>query len=289
VPDFPIVDSHLHIWDTERLRYSWLDSIPLLNRAYAIEDYRQMTAPVAIEAMVFLQCEVEPAQALAEAQWVASEAVREPRIRGIVAWAPLEKGAAVDADLAALAQIPLMRGIRRIIQFEPDLEFCLRPGFIEGVRRLARFGMSFDICIDHRHMANAIAFARQVPEVPMILDHIGKPDIKGRGLEPWRSQMRELAALPHVVCKVSGMVTEADHAAWTPDDLKPFLEATIDAFGFDRLIFGGDWPVCRQAAEYPRWVETLDGLLARMGPAGVGAADLRKLYRDNARRFYRLG
>ncbi len=208
MPSFPIVDSHLHIWDPGRFRYPWLDTIPLLNRPYSLEDYSRATQPTAVEAMVFLQCECEPAQALAEAQWVAREAVRDPRIGGIVAWAPLEKGAAVEADLEALARIPLMRGVRRIIQFEPDLDFCLRPDFIAGVRLLARFGFSFDICIDHRHMANAVAFARQVPEVPMILDHIGKPDIKGGGLEPWRTSLRALAALPHVVCKVSGMVTE---------------------------------------------------------------------------------
>ena len=283
MPSFPIVDSHLHIWDPGRFRYPWLDAIPLLNRSYTVEDYRSATQPFAVDTMVFLQCEVEPAQALAEAQWVAREAVRDPRIGGIVAWAPLEKGAAAEEDLAALARIPLMRGVRRIIQFEPDLGFCLRPDFIAGVRLLARFGFSFDICIDHRHMANAIAFARQVPEVPMILDHIGKPDIKNQALEPWRTQLRELAALPHIVCKVSGLVTEADHAAWKPEDLRPFLEAVIDAFGFDRLIFGGDWPVVRRAAEYPRWVQTLDGLLG-----DAGEANLRKLYRDNARRFYRL-
>src|SRR5262249_21345110 len=162
-----------------RFRYPWLDAIPLLNKSYTVEDYRAATQPYVVETMVFLQCEVEPAQALAEAQWVAREAVRDPRIRGIVAWAPLAKGAAAGEDLAALARIPLMRGVRRIIQFEPDLDFCLRQDFVAGVRLLAKFGFSFDICIDHRHMANTLAFARQVPDVPMILDHIGKPDIKG--------------------------------------------------------------------------------------------------------------
>jgi L-fuconolactonase len=283
MPSFPIVDSHLHIWDPGRFRYPWLDATPLLNRPYTVEDYRTAIQPYAVEAMVFLQCECEPAQALAEAQWVAREAMLEPRIAGIVAWAPLEKGDGAEADLEALARVPLMRGVRRIIQFEPDLDFCLRPDFIAGVRRLKQFGLSFDICIDHRQMANTVAFARQVPDVPMILDHIGKPDIKGHVLEPWCTHLRELAALPHVVCKVSGMVTEADHAGWTPDDLRPFLDAVIDEFGFDRLIYGGDWPVVRVAAEYPRWVQSLDGLLA-----GVGESDLRKLYRDNARRFYRL-
>lgn len=283
MPEFPIVDSHLHIWDLGRFRYPWLDDIPLLNRNYSIEDYRGATAPVEIEAMVFVQCEAEPAQALAEAQWVAGEAARDPRIRGIVAWAPLEKGAAAEPELEALMRIPLLRGIRRIIQFEPALDFCLRPGFIAGVRLLARFGLSFDINIDYRHMANTVAFARQAPEVPMILDHIGKPDIKGRALEPWRTHLRELAALPNLVCKMSGLVTEADREAWTPADLRPFFDAVVDAFGFDRLIFGGDWPVCRLGAEYPRWVATLDGLLA-----GVGTDERRKLYRDNAMRFYRL-
>lgn len=283
MPDMPIIDTHLHLWDPAKLRYAWLDGNAVLDRPYRLADYDHATESLDIEAMVFLQCEVDTAQYRDEADWVAALAAQDPRIQGLVAWAPLEKGAAVAEDLGYLARHSILRGIRRIIQFEPDLDFCLRPGFIEGVQTLADFGLSFDICIDHRHLANTLKFAASVAEVPMILDHIGKPAIRDGGLEPWASQMRELAHLPHVHCKISGVATEADHASWTEDDLARYIDVAIDAFGFDRVMFGGDWPVAVQAIGYRDWVALLDRRLA-----GVPAADRAKFWNGNAARFYRL-
>jgi L-fuconolactonase len=280
----PIVDTHLHLWDPKKLRYAWLDGNPVLDQAYGLDRYNAATDGLGIEAMVFLQCEVDPAQYQDEADWVASLAKVDPRIKGMVTWAPLEKGRAVVPELERLARHDILRGVRRIIQFEPDLDFCLRPDFIEGVRALADFDLSFDICIDHRHMANTLKFAAQVPEVPMILDHIGKPAIKDGVMEPWASQMRALAALPHVVCKISGVATEADHANWTEDEIARYVEVAIEAFGFERVMFGGDWPVAVQAIEYRRWVELLDRILA-----SASDADRQKFWHDNAVRFYRLG
>jgi L-fuconolactonase len=279
----PIVDTHLHLWDPKKLRYAWLDGNPVLDQAYGLDRYNAATEGLGVEAMVFLQCEVDPAQYQDEAEWIAGLARIDPRIKGMVAWAPLEKGRAVAPEIERLARHDILRGIRRIIQFEPDLDFCLRPDFIEGVRTLADFDLSFDICIDHRHMANTLKFAAQVPEVPMILDHIGKPAIRDGVMEPWASQMRELAALPHVVCKISGVATEADHANWTDDQLKRYVDIAIDAFGFDRVMFGGDWPVAVQAIEYRRWVSILDDILA-----SATDAERQKFWHDNAVRFYRL-
>lgn len=279
----PIVDTHLHLWDPKKLRYAWLDGNPVLDQAYGLDRYNAATEGLGVEAMVFLQCEVDTAQYQDEADWIAELAKVDPRIRGMVAWAPLEKGRAVAADLERLARHDILRGIRRIIQFEPDVDFCLRPDFIEGVRTLADFDLSFDICVDQRTMANALKFAAQVPDVPMILDHIGKPRIKAGEMEPWASEMRELAAMPHVVCKISGVATEADHANWTDDQLKRYVEVAIDAFGFDRVMFGGDWPVAVQAIEYRRWVELLDGILA-----SASDVERQKFWHDNAVRFYRL-
>lgn len=279
----PIVDTHLHLWDPKKLRYAWLDGNPVLDQAYGLDRYNAATEGLGVEAMVFLQCEVDTAQYQDEADWIAQLAKVDPRIRGMVAWAPLEKGRAVAADLERLAKHDILRGIRRIIQFEADVDFCLRPDFIEGVRTLADFDLSFDICVDQRTMANALKFAAQVPEVPMILDHIGKPRIKAGEMEPWASEMRELAAMPHVVCKISGVATEADHANWTDDQLKRYVEVAIDAFGFDRVMFGGDWPVAVQAIEYRRWVELLDTILA-----SASDAERQKFWHDNAVRFYRL-
>jgi L-fuconolactonase len=263
---------------------SWLDDNPLLNKPYLLDDYRAHTAGVEIAAMVYLQVEVEPPYALLEARWVADRAREDPRIQGIVPWAPLEYGEQARAFLAALVAIdPRVKGIRRIIQFEPDLEFCLRPRFVRGVQLLPEYGLSFDICIDHRHLPNTIRLVEQCPQVSFILDHIGKPNIRERQLDPWREQIRALAGFPNVICKVSGMVTEADHQRWTPNDLAPFLEHVLSVFGEDRVAFGGDWPVAYQAAPYPRWVATLDALTTGLSPAAK-----RKLWADNARRFYRL-
>ncbi|MDP3071201.1 MAG: amidohydrolase [Opitutaceae bacterium] len=283
MPSFPLVDTHLHLWDLGRLRYAWLPNVPALNRNHLLDDYRRACGAVAVAKMVFVQCECDPAQSQAEADWVAELARVDPRIRGIVAQAPLELGDAVEPALAALAANPLVKGVRRLLQEEKDDAFCLRPDFVRGVRRLARHGLSFDLCIFHRQLASAIELVRQCPGVNFILDHIGKPGIKAGRLDPWRAQLRELAALPNVWCKISGVATEADHAAWTPADLRPYLDHAIACFGFDRVMFGGDWPVSTLAGDYPRWVATLDDVLR-----GCSPDERHRLYVRNAEAFYRV-
>jgi len=280
---FPVVDTHVHLWDPDHLRYPWLDGNALLNKPYLLEDYKRACGPVQVEKMVFLQCECDFAQFQQEADWVTSLAQQDPRLQGIVPWAPLEKGDAARPALEKLAQNPLIKGVRRIIQFEPDIEFCLQPDFVKGVQALADYNFSFDICIFHPQLANTIKLVKQCPNVKFILDHIGKPDIKQHLLDPWRQEIQTLASLPNVWCKVSGLVTEADHEHWTEDDLKPYIDHVVSAFGFDRVIYGGDWPVAYQATEYPRWVETLEWAVS-----GCAEAELRKLFHDNAIEFYKL-
>src|SRR5712692_1335566 len=275
MPDFPIIDAHLHLWDPTHFRMSWLDGNPVLDKPYGLAEYRQHTADVAIEAMVYLQVEVDPAYGLLEAEWVVERVKEDPRIQGIVAWAPLEYGEQSRAYLEALVKVgPRIKGVRRLIQSEPDLEFCVRPRFVRGVQLLPDYGLSFDLCIYHPQLANTLRLVAQCPNVSFILDHIGKPNIKEHVLDPWRSQIRELAAFPNVMCKVSGMVTEADHKNWTPSDLAPYVAHVLESFGEDRVVFGGDWPVAYQAAPYPRWVATLDELTA-----GLSAGAKRKLWR----------
>jgi L-fuconolactonase len=281
--DFPIIDTHLHVWDTRLLRYPWLDAVPLLNKPYLLADYDRACGPVQVEKMVFLQAEVDFSLFQEEADWVTGLAAEDPRIEGIVSWAPLEKGDGARPALERLAENEKIKGIRRIIQFEDDLEFCLQPDFVAGVQALPDYGLSFDICISHIQMANTVKMVRQCPDVQFILDHIGKPDIKNQVFEPWGQEIRQLSELPNVWCKVSGLVTEADHENWTRDDLKPYIDHVIDCFGFDRVMYGGDWPVATQAAAYPRWVETLAWAVA-----GCTDTELKKLFHDNAVAFYRL-
>ena len=283
MPSFPIVDTHLHIWDLSRIRYPWLAGVPKLNKSHLIEDYRRACGGVAVAKMVFVQCECDPVQFQQEAEWVTEIARTEPRIRGIVAWAPLEKGDAAEADLARLAANPLVKGIRRIIQFEPDITFCLRPEFVRGVQLLHAHGLSFDLCINHLQLSNTIKLVRQCPDVRFVLDHIGKPDIKSGRLDPWREELRELARMHNVWCKLSGLVTEADHTKWTVADLRPYIDHVIECFGVGRVMFGGDWPVSTQATTYPRWVATVDEVLQ-----GCAPEERRKVYVATAEMFYRV-
>jgi L-fuconolactonase len=283
MPSFPIVDTHLHLWDVGRLRYPWLASVPKLNRNHLVEDYRRACGSVAVGKMVFVQCDCDPAQFHQEVAWVTAVAHDDPRIRGIVAWSPLEKGSAAEEDLARLATNPLVKGIRRLIQSEPDRGFCLGPDFVRGVQMLHAHDLTFDLCVYHVQLANTIQLVRQCPDVRFVLDHIGKPGIKSGLLDPWRAELRELARMENVWCKLSGLATEADHATWTPANLRPYIDHVVECFGFDRLMFGGDWPVSTLATSYPHWVATVDEALQ-----GCSPRELQKVYVANAETFYRI-
>ncbi|MGA1198038.1 MAG: amidohydrolase family protein [Candidatus Latescibacterota bacterium] len=283
MPNFPIVDTHVHLWDPTRLNYPWLSSVEKLNRAFLPLDYREHCADVVVDQMVFLECDLAPSQFLEEAKWVASLAEgEEPRLKGIVAHAPLHKGEAAKADLEALVQVVGVKGVRRLIQSE-SVNFCLQPNFVKGVLAISDFDLCFDLCIFHPQLDNTVALVRQCPNVSFVLDHIGKPGIKDGLLDPWRESLKRLAELPNVWCKVSGVVTEAHHDAWTFDDLKPYLDHVFDTFGFDRLMYGGDWPVSTLATDYPTWVATLDQLLS-----ACSEDEKRKFYRETAISFYGL-
>jgi L-fuconolactonase len=284
MPSFPIIDTHVHLWDPNLLDYPWLNEVPPIQGPHTITDFQTSTGTVEVEKMVFLQCDCAREQSLAELDWVSRTAVGIPRIAGIVPFAPLERGEVVRVYLDEVKQNPLVKGVRRIIQHErDDVQFCLRPDFVRGVQLLAEYDLSFDLCIGHIHLPYTVELVRQCPNVRFVLDHIAKPDIKNGLLDPWREQIQRLAAFPNVWCKVSGLVTEADHETWRPEDLKPYLDHVVDTFGFGRLMFGSDWPVMTLAASYQRWVEALDWALQ-----GSSEEELRKLYRENAVHFYRL-
>jgi L-fuconolactonase len=247
-------------------------------------DFDAARGAVDVDRIVFAEVAVDPGLHVREAAFVQQMADADPRLAGMVAHAPVENGAAVEEDLAALAKFATLRGIRRLIETEHDPGICLQPGFLEGVRRVGRHGLTFDTCVRHWGMVFAIELARRCPDVQFVLDHIGKPGIRYGLREPWWGQMRELAALPNVVVKISGVITEADHAAWTPAQVKPYVAHTIECFGFDRCMFGSDWTVSEQTHRYPEWVRIVDEVVA-----GASVEGRRKLYRGTAARIYRLG
>lgn len=201
--DFPIVDTHVHLLDIRKFKYSWASGAPKLGRNWTIADLEQRAAPYFIDSFVFVEVDADMPQHIAEAEWVQSLANDDPRLKGCVASLPLEQGLAIQPDMERLAKLPVVRGIRRLIQNKPDPDFVLRPGFLAAVRLLPRYNFSFDICIYHHQFANTLKLVRQCPEVPFILDHIAKARNQGWAVGTVASRMREMAALPNVMCKLS--------------------------------------------------------------------------------------
>ena len=277
-----IVDAHVHYWDPALFPYGWLAGLPALNRPFLPEDYALASSSCGVSKMVFVESACDPAHSLAEVDWVSSLALREPKLRAIVAHAPLELGSDVAAHLSRLAERPLVRGVRRDLQREEE-GYCLQPGFVEAVRMLGDHGFTMDLCIRQEHLAAVAELASMVPGVPFILDHFGKPPVKQGEVEPWRSRLANLALLPNVSCKVSGLSTEADWECWRSSDLAPYFGAALESFGPDRLLFAGDWPVCTLATDFVRWVDTVVEFMPNMS-----ADDSAKIFRTNAERIYRL-
>jgi L-fuconolactonase len=283
MPKFPIVDSHVHLYDIKRFSYGWLAGVPKLNRTYLLDDFDRARDTIAVDKIVFAEVAVDPGLHLDEAAFIQELADCDPRLCGIVAHLPLEKGIAVESDIVALKRLRNLSGVRRLIETERNPAFCLEPKFIAALRLLPKYDLTFDICIKHTAMAYALELVRRCPEVTFVLDHIGKPDIKNGLREPWWGQLRELAHYPNVVCKVSGVITEADHEKWTADQVTPYVSHVIESFGFDRVMYGSDWTVSELSHNYADWVEIIDNVVV-----GASESELHKLYRDTAIRIYHL-
>ena len=292
MPHFPIIDTHLHVWDQTRLNYAGFAGNPLFDRPYHIEDYQRDCGVLDIEAMVFLECYADfwpgGGQYIEEVEFVEDEAKRDPRIKGIVPMAPLEWGIAVKPLLTRMRdQHPAVKGIRRIVEFDANPRaLTLSDDFIAGVNLLDSFGWHFEINVNHTQMDIVRDFVRRVPSVPLILDHCGKPGIKEGALMQYRADVQALSKHQNLWIKLSDLPVEADLTKWTEADLRPYIEATLDAFGPERTIFGGDYPICLQATTLTQWVDVLDRAFADLG---LSEAETRAIYRDNANSFYRLG
>jgi L-fuconolactonase len=278
-----IVDSHCHFWDPSRFHYAWNSGLPALDRSFIPSDLAAASAGVNLRKIVFVECDCSPAQSFAEADWVFGLAKEEPRLKGIVARAPVEDGEIVRSHLQKLANNPLVKGIRRNLQGERETDFCLKPQFIAGVKSLAEFGFTFDLCIRHEQLASVITLAREIPQVTFVLDHFGKPAVREEKKLPWAADLKNLAALPNVFCKISGLTTEADWNTWRKDDLKFYFDHTLKCFDFDRLLFGSDWPMATLATNYSQWMETVEVLFQF-----TTENERNKLFQANAERVYRV-
>jgi predicted TIM-barrel fold metal-dependent hydrolase len=277
-----IIDTHQHLWDLARFHYSWTAGQPKLNRGFLMEDYLEATAGIGIVKSVHVEADVDEMFMLAETRWILELAGRDDNpLAGVVAVARPEYDSFREY-IEEIATAPRLKGIRRLLQSEPD-ELSTTTTFVENIRSLEEYSLSFDLCVRARQLPLAARLVCECPNVQFILDHCGNPDIFNRDYDRWREDVWAIAALPNVVCKVSGIVVNADRTHWTAEDLRPAVEHVIASFGWDRVMFGSDWPVCTLAASYRRWFETLSELTR-----DAGEENRRKLFHDNAKRIYRL-
>jgi L-fuconolactonase len=277
-----IVDAHLHLWNPERFRYAWLDDLPALNRPMLPVDLRTASAASHVSKFIFVEAGCAPSQNLAEVDWVDGLAKAEPRLKGIIAHAPLERGKAVRSDLELLARRPLVKGIRRNLQGETD-DFLKQPQFIDGLKLLSEFGFTFDLCVRAEQLPATSELVRSTPQVTFVLDHFGKPAVRGKSFEPWARNLRSLAELPNVACKISGLATEANWTGWQSADLEPYFDHVLACFGLPRVMFGSDWPVATLATSYDRWIKTVFELVPN-----ANESERRQLFQTNAERIYRV-
>jgi predicted TIM-barrel fold metal-dependent hydrolase len=277
-----LVDTHQHFWDRDRLPYSWTKGVPPLNRSFGLEEYKEAARQANVAKTLFMECDADRPHALDEARWVQELAEADPLIAGIIAGAYLDDPD-FPAHLAALRELSKVRGIRQVLHTQPD-DFSRQPLFRDHLRSLAETGLTFDLCALARQLPIVAEAVEACPKVTFVLDHCGIPDIASGGLEPWKESISRLAELPQVAaCKVSGIVAYAKAYTWTVDDLRPYFDHVIATFGWDRVVWGGDWPVCLVSAELQSWVEALHELTKDASEAEKAA-----LFHRNAERIYRV-
>jgi L-fuconolactonase len=257
------IDAHHHLWRYSKVEYGWIaGNMTPIARDFLPQDLEQVLTSSGIQGSIAVQAR----QSLEETQFLLNFAHEFPMIRGVVGWAPIASPEFPQV-LERFHHYGKLKGFRHVVQDEPDERFLLRPDFNAGIALLKSFGLVYDILIFERQLPAAISFVDRHPSQVFVLDHIAKPRIRDRVLEPWRTNIRELARRENVYCKLSGMVTEAHWMQWTLPDLLPYFEVVLDAFGPKRLMAGSDWPVCLLAATYQTWSATLREFISPLSGA----------------------
>jgi len=273
------LDAHQHFWSYDAAQYPWIPPGSPLHRGWLPDDLAELQKPLGFDGSIAVQAR----QVVGESDWLLGLADKHANVKGVVGWVDLRSDR-VEADLARLAAHPKFVGVRHVVQEEPDDDFMLGQDFQRGISKLAAYGLTYDILIYPKQLAAATRLAENFPQQPFVLDHLAKPQIKDGIIEPWKSQLRRLAQLPNVHCKVSGMLTEADHQTWQAEQFRPYLDTVFEAFGPSRLMYGSDWPVCLFAGSYAQAYRLVDDY-AR----GLTDAERAGLFGANCARFYFAG
>jgi predicted TIM-barrel fold metal-dependent hydrolase len=281
----PIVDTHQHLWDLTKFRLPWLKEGSPLARSFLMADYLNATAGLNVVKAVYMEVDVVPQQQSAEAQYILDicKQGNPPTVAAVISGRPASEG--FKTYIEPFKGSRSIKGVRQVLHgADTPAGYCLSADFIKGIRLLGDLGMSFDICVRPGELADAAKLIDACPDTRFILDHCGNANVQARDRSPWERDMAALAKRKQVVCKVSGIVVSARPGAWTADDLAPFINHTLGVFGPDRVMFGGDWPVCTQTATYRQWVDALKTIVHERSEQ-----EQRKLFHDNAVRFYGLG
>lgn len=272
------VDAHQHFWRYSNEEYGWIDDrMAAIRRDFLPNDLAPLLRDSGIDATVAVQAR----QSLVETDWLLDLADENDWIAGVVGWVDLTDPA-VEERLERLTFNPKLKGVRHVLQGEPDA-YMAREDFNAGVAKLGRYRLTYDLLVSEQQLSSAIAFVDRHPNQRIVLDHLAKPLIVAQQLEPWRANIRELARRPNLACKLSGLVTEADFDHWTVDQLRPYVETVVEAFGSGRVLFGSDWPVCTVASSYGLWVDTLQQLIAELSKD-----EQARIFGGNAVNLYRL-
>ncbi len=291
-PLLPIVDTHQHLWERQRLRIKWLDNAPaILNRDYVTADYLKAVEGLNVRQAVYLEVAVAEEDLQAEAKYVESLAASpdHPTAAAVIGGRCDQEG--FERYVRPFADSKYIKGVRHIVQSQPR-GFCLRPRFIQSVRLLGELGMSFDLTVSPTGLEDAVELCKKCPNTLIVLDHCGGADPKAfmagqqsksrHDAEKWKRGIAQIASAENAVCKISGIVARVP-SKWDASDLAPIVNHCIDSFGPDRVMFGSDWPVCLRGASLREWVTALKEIVADRSEAFR-----RKLFADNAIRHYRL-
>jgi L-fuconolactonase len=272
------IDAHHHFWHYTAAEYAWIDDAMASIRCdFLPADLEADIRPAGIDAVISVQAR----QTLAETEWLLAKASAHPWIAGVVGWVPLADSA-IGGLLERFSANPWLKGVRHVLQSEPD-SFMENAGFNFGLSQLHGFNLTYDILVAHHQLPAATRLVDRHPNQVFVLDHIAKPAIRAGEMQPWQDNLAELARRPNVFCKLSGVVTEADYAAWTYEQILPYMEAAFAAFGPSRLLFGSDWPVSRVATTYGNWIRTVERFAHALSDDERDA-----LFRSNAVQAYRL-
>lgn len=273
------LDSHQHFWEYDPKQYAWItDKLARIRRSFLPPDLEPELKSAGLDGCIAVQAR----QSLDENRFLLGLADRYHFINGVVGWVDL-RADNVEHQLERFAKHPKFVGVRHVAQDEPDDRFLVGKQFLRGIAKLKQFDLAYDILIFPRQLPAAIDLVNQFPGQRFVLDHIAKPNIRENILEPWRTQIRELAKAKNVLCKFSGMVTEAKWDTWKKDDFTPYLDTVAEAFGMERLMFGSDWPVCLLSGSYSSVFKIVDDWLRA---SGKDRHD--HIFGDNCAAFYKV-